>query len=387
MTTPHVDIAGVGMHPFGRFERLALKDLARVAVFDALADAGLAPRDIGAAYVSNSLAGALQGQHQIRGQTVLRDLGFHSLPVVNVENACAGGSTALNQAIMAVRAGVCDTALALGFEKMYGPGGTGAALNALRSASDVDVTEQLGLQFTAVYAMRLRELLDTGAIEERHLAEVSVKNREHALLNPLAQFREPLTVDEVNSSRLIAEPLRLLMCGPICDGAAAAIVTSAGAGGRRRVRVRASLLEMGRGNTGDTMATVATTAAHAYDLAGIGPEEIDVIELHDAMAPGELLLYEHLGLTSADGPGELLDEGVTRLGGRQPVNPSGGLSSRGHPIGATGLGQIYELVVQLRGEAGQRQVADARTALAQNGGGWLDGEPAASVIHILERTA
>jgi acetyl-CoA acetyltransferase len=381
-----VDVVGVGMHPFGRFEDRGLKDLVRVAVINAIVDAGIGVKDIQAAYAANSLGGALTGQEQIRGQAALRDVGIESVPVVNVENACAGGSTAFGQAVMAIRAGAADVVLAIGFEKMYVTDRE-AALIALRSAADLDVVDGLGLQFTAVYALRLRKRLDDGSLQLRHLVDATVKARANGARNPFAQHRQPITADDVMKSRPIAEPLTRLMCGSMSDGAAAAIVARSGVvhNGRPPVRVRASASRSGHTTASVGATTAELCARAAYDEAGVDPADLDLLEVHDAMAPGELLYYEQLGLCEPGAAGHLLDAGVTALGGRQPVNPSGGLSARGHPVAATGLAQIAELTWQLRGEAGERQVDGARLALAQNSGGWLEGEPAACNVHVLER--
>lgn len=383
----NVEIVGVGMHPFGRHPDLTLKDLGRIATRRALSDASIEPSRVEAAYVANSLGGAIGGQHQVRGQTVLRDVGIEGVPVVNVENACAGGSTALREAVLAVRAGAADVVLALGVEKMYADDRE-TSLRALQSASDLDVTGGLGLQFTAVYAMRLRTRLDEGSLQEHHLVDVAVKSHANGALNPYAQFRQPVTADQVRNSRPIADPLTLLMCSAISDGAAAAVVARADVldvGPRTRVRVIASQMRSGVTPVSSTDPTAATLCARAaYEEAGCGPGDLDVLEVHDAMSPGEILYYEQLGLCQPGEGGSLLDSGHTALGGPQPVNPSGGLSSRGHPVAATGLAQIAELVWQLRGEANERQVDGARLALAQNSGGWLDAEPAASLVHVLE---
>lgn len=387
MVPDAIEIAGVGMHPFGRFPDASLKDLARVAIARALDDAGLGVRDVQAVYSANAMAGILQGQEQIRGQTVLREVGIERVPVTNVENACASGSTALREAVLAIRAGACDVALAVGFEKMF-VGDRDLSLTALESAADLDVIGGLGLQFTAIYAMRLRRWLDAGLIEQRHLEDVSVKNHYNGSLNPLAQHRQVFTAEEIAASRPIADPLTLLMCSSICDGAAAVIVRreQSNGGGRPRVRVRAAQSASGYSSMPDAPSTPTLCAQAAYAEAGIGPDDVDVAEVHDAMAPGELLYYEQLGFCAKEEVAELLDSGATAIRGRLPVNPSGGLSARGHPIGATGLAQVAELTWQLRGVAGQRQVASPRLALAQNSGGWLQGEPAACNVHILERT-
>jgi acetyl-CoA acetyltransferase len=384
-----VDIAGVGMHPFGRFPDATLKDLARVAIVRALDDAGMTTKDIDAVYSANAMAGVLQGQEQIRGQTVMREVGIEGVPVVNVENACAGGSTAFREALIAIRAGACETALVVGFEKMF-VADRDASLNALESAADLDVIGGLGLQFTAIYAMRLRKWLDAGLIEQSHLEKVSVKSHRNGSLNPNAQHRKVFTAEEIAASRPIADPLTLLMCSSICDGAAAAVLRRADGtreDGRPRVVVRASGARSGHTPAPGTPSTPTVCAQAAYAEAGVGPADIDVVEVHDAMAPGEILYYEQLGFCDAEGAARMVDSGATEIDGSLPVNPSGGLSSRGHPIGATGIAQIAELTWQLRGEAGARQVERPRLALAQNSGGWLQGEPAACNVHILERLA
>jgi acetyl-CoA acetyltransferase len=383
-----VSVAGIGMHPFGRFPDASLKDLARVAILRALDDAGLGVKDVQAVYSANAVAGVLQGQEQIRGQSVLREVGIERVPVVNIENACASASTAFREAIMAIRAGAVDVALAVGFEKMF-VDDRDRSLDALESAADLDVVAGLGLQFTAIYAMRLKRRLDAGLLEPRHLVDVTVKSHHNGRLNPNAQFQKEVTASEVADSRMIAEPLTLLMCSSICDGAAAAVLVRAGHPALDRhpeIRVRASASGSGFTPLSDDEKSTATIVAEqAYAEAGAGPQDMDVVEVHDAMAPGELLYYEQLGLCAPGGAGELLDSGDTMLTGRMPVNPSGGLCSRGHPIGATGIAQLAELTWQLRGDAGPRQVDRPRLALAQNSGGWLEGEPAACNVHVLER--
>jgi acetyl-CoA acetyltransferase len=381
-------VAGVGMHPFGRFPDSSLKDLARVAIVRALDDAGVGVKAIDAVYSANALAGVLQGQEQIRGQSVLRDVGIEGVPVVNVENACAGASTAFAQGVMAIRAGAARAVLALGFEKMF-VGDTARSLDALESAADLEVIAGLGLQFTAIYAMRVRRRVDAGALAPHHLVDVAVKSHRNGALNPYAQHRGEASAEQVAASRPIAEPLTLLMCSSICDGAAAAVLVAGdhpAAARHPRVRVRASRLASGYAHTRpDDPSIVTLCARRAYEEAGIAPADLDLVECHDAMAPGELLYYEQLELCAEGEAGTLLDSGATQRDGRIPVNPSGGLVARGHPVGATGLAQIAELVWQLRGEAGVRQAGQPRIALAQNSGGWLEGDPAAVAVHVLER--
>jgi acetyl-CoA acetyltransferase len=384
-----VEVAGVGMHPFGRFEDRSLKDLARVAVVRALDDAGLAVGDIDAVYSSNGMAGMLQGQEQIRGQSALRDVGIERVPIVNIDNACAGASSAFREATIAIRAGVADTVLVVGFEKMF-VGDRDRSLAALETAADLEIVGGLGLQFTAIYAMRLRKRIDAGLLSEEDLVNVTIKSRHNGSLNPYAQRQEEVSAEQVVDSRPIADPLTLQMCSSFCDGSAAAVLRRADgttANGRPRIGVRASAAVSGyTAGPEEEASTAAVCVAKAYAEAELGPGDVEVAEVHDAMAPGELIYYEQLGFCEPGGAGELLSSGATAIGGRLPVNPSGGLCSRGHPVGATGLAQIAELVWQLRGEAGPRQGGrEPRIGLAQNSGGWLTGEPAACNVNVLER--
>jgi acetyl-CoA acetyltransferase len=367
-----VAIEGVGMHPFGRFPSASLKDLARVAIIRALEDSGIGVRDVQAVYSANALAGMLQGQEQIRG------------------HACASGSSAFREAVIAVKAGVVTNALVVGFEKMF-VDDLGRTLSALQTAADQDVVGGLGLQFTAIEAMSLHEQINRGLITVEDCADASVKNHHNASLNPYAQHQNEVDRATVLSARRIAGPLTLLMCSSLCDGAAAVVVTRADLSqddAHPQVLLRGMAAVSGfTASTKEKPDSIRRCATLAYENAGIGPEDVDVAEVHDAMAPAEMERYEQLGFCESGSGAELLRSGATKISGSLPVNPSGGLSSRGHPVGATGLAQITELVWQLRGQAARRQVDRPRIALAQNAGGWLEGEPACCNIHILERTA
>lgn len=383
-----VRIAGVGMYPFGRHLDVSLKDMTRVAVINCLRDAGVGIGDIDAVYSSNGMAGLLQGQEQVRGQSALRDIGLERVPIVNIDNACAGGSSALREGSLGIKAGAYNLVLVVGFEKMFVED-RDRSLAALETAADIEMVAGLGLQFTAVYAMRLRKRIDRGELTEQALVDVTVKNRSNGALNPNAQQRKPVTAEEVRAGRPIALPLTLPMCSSFCDGAAAVLLASEKAPGRKsEVRVRAGASASGFTAVDENdVPTAEVCAKQAYEEAGLGPADVDLAEVHDAMAPGELIYYEQMGFCEPGGAADLLAEGATQIDGRIPVNTSGGLSSRGHPVGATGLAQICELTWQLRGEAGKRQVKEPRIGLAQNSGGWLSGEPAACNVHILERTA
>ena len=385
-----VVVIGVGMHPFGKFLDKGLKELGREAVWRAIDDAGVSLRDIQVAYVSNALAGLITGQEGVRGEVVLRDAGFSGIPIINVENACASASTAFRGAWLEVASGMADVALALGVEKLYCED-TRQSIKALAADADLELG-RLGFQFTAYYAMELRRYMQRSGATPVHLAQVVVKNSYNGSLNPYAQHRRPLSVEEVLGSRPIADPLTLYMCSSMGDGAAAAILCAREVAHRFTspppVTVAACCLRSGmfrRPEEEEGPATATITARHAYEVAGVGPEDIDVAEVHDAMAPAELMIYEELGFCAPNEGPRLIEEGVTALGGRLPVNPSGGLAARGHPVGATGLAQIAEIVWQLRGQAGQRQVAGARVGLVHNVGGFVEWDNAACSITILKR--
>lgn len=390
-----VAIIGVGMHPFGKHPDKSLKALGREAVWAAIEDAGIDPRRIGCAYVGNSLAGLLNSQEGVRGQVILQDAGLDDLPVVNVENACASGTTALRGAWLEVAAGTCDVALALGVEKMF-TGDTARSLAALAQDSESDLA-RMGMQFSATYAAHpkynLRGRMDEYGWSARDLAEVVVKNSRHGSLNPYAQHQRALSAEEVLAAPMISEPLTLYMCSSIGDGAAAAIVCAkehaAALSENPPITIAAAKLRSGHIFTSADAgySTLREMVGELYDETGIGPEDIDVAEVHDAMAPVELLVYESLGFCApGEGPA-LIREGTTAIGGDHVVNPSGGLTSRGHPVGATGLGQIAELVWQLRGQAGKRQAKERpRVALAHNQGGLLAGmDSAAYALTLLQR--
>jgi acetyl-CoA acyltransferase len=395
MPMREVAIVGVGMHPFGKHPDKSLEQLGADAVWAAVDDAGLDPRRIECAYVGNSLAGLLSGQEGVRGQVILQSAGFDELPVINVENACASATTALRGAWLEVASGACDVALALGAEKMF-VGDTARSLAALAGDSELELA-RMGMQFSATYAAHPKydlrgKMRDYGWTPD-DLAQVVVKNSRHGSLNPYAHHRRALTAAEVLGSPMISDPLTLFMCSSIGDGSAAAIVCAAERAPelseRTPVTVAACALRSGRVFTSgdDGHSTLREMAAGFYERAGIGPEDIDVAEVHDAMAPVELLVYESLGLCGpGEGP-ELLRSGATAIGGSTPVNPSGGLTSRGHPVGATGLAQVAELVWQLRGEAGARQAKERPlVGLAHNQGGLLAGmDSAAYTLTLLKR--
>ena len=395
-------IAGVGMTRFMKYPDKGLKELGAEAVRAAVADTGISLDDIEVAYVGNCAAGLVTGQESIRGQVVLSTIGVGKIPIINVENACASGSTALMQAALAVTAGIADVVLALGVEKLTHPDKM-RSFAAFAGAMDVDELQELIAElakksgegagqnrsmFMDVYAQAARAHMEKYGTTKEQFAAVSAKNSFHGSLNPRAQFHEALTVEDVLNDRLIVEPLTRPMCSPIGDGAAAAVVMSPRKarelGIRKPVRLRSMVMHSGWNHADDEPDTVELCAREAYEEAGLGPENLDVVEVHDASAPGEIMAYEALGLCPKGEGGPLVEQGHTRLGGRLPVNTSGGLLRKGHPVGATGIAQIVELTEQLQGRAGKRQVEGARLAMAQNGGGKSGNDAAAMIVTILE---
>ncbi len=385
-------VVGVGFHPFGRFPNRSLKELGAVAVLEAVRDAGINLADIQAAYVGNSYAGLLTGQESVRGQVILRHVGLSGIPVVNVENACASGATALHQAVMSIRSGMVDTALVLGVEKLF-VGDTKRSIRALSSSTDVETMGGRGMQFTALYAMKAREIMQTYGIPLESVARVVVKNSRNGSLNPVAQFRKPQTVESVISSRVISEPLTLLMCSSIADGAAAVVLvskqTARQVASSKPVYIRGCGLRSGEyqirdGNSGSD--SVRAAAEKAYEDSSVGHDDLDLLEVHDAAAPAEVNHLESLRITSVEKGYRELVAGRYDLEGKLPVNTSGGLLSRGHPTGATGVAQVGEIALQLRGEAEARQVRNGRTirtGLCLNTGGRVEDDRAAIAVTVL----
>lgn len=407
-----VYVVGVSMTPFGRFLDRSVKDLAEQAVREALADAAIGPEAVEAIFFSNAAQGAVDGQHSVRGEIALRDLPFGNVPVTNVDNACASASTALGLAAMQIRAGMADVVLAVGAEKMVieDKAKSFAIFNGSWDVHSVDSTisglmrmgdgvptppehENTGPHsvFMDVYQAFAKFHMKNFGTTPRQIAAVSAKNHNHSTLNPRAQYQRPYTIEEVMNGRMVAWPITLPMCSPISDGAAAAVVCSEKALARfarsRTIELRASVLASGgRRSAEDYRAEVSHVAAkRAYELAGVDPKDVSVAEVHDATALGEIQQVENLMLCDFGQGGPMAERGETTLGGRVPVNPSGGLECKGHPIGATGLGQVFELVTQLRGEAGPRQVQGAKVAIAENGGGLIGVESAACCVTILAR--
>ncbi|MBN9371878.1 MAG: thiolase [Hydrogenophaga sp. SCN 70-13] len=407
-------VVGVGMTPFGRHLNKDIKQLTREATEAALLDAGIRREDLQAAFFGNTSQGHMDGQHMIRGQIALRAMGIGRIPVVNVENACASGSSAFVLACNHVRSGAGEVALAIGSEKMF-TADKQKMFSVFDSAWDLsragEIRENLMLLgrdvvvpegstspkpysvFMDVYAAFARSHMRSFGTTQRQLAAVSAKNHAHSVHNPLSQYQVAYSIEDVLGAPPITYPLTLPMCSPVSDGAAAVIVCSRsalqrlGIDTRRAIRVLAALVQSGSDRSEDDHAShcTALAARRAYELAGVGPDDISVAEVHDATAMGEIIQSENLGFCEFGQGGVIAERGDTRIGGRIPINPSGGLESKGHPVGATGLAQVHELVTQLRAEAGTRQVEGARIALAENGGGLEGIEEAVACITILAR--
>lgn len=376
-----VAVIGTGLVPFGKYPDRTLADIAWPAVKQAVEDAGIPKQEIEAAYCGTALGGMMAGQR------VLKTLGITALPIVNVENACSSSSSAFREAWIAVASGVYDSVLVIGVEKLTKFGGGTLPLE----KEDWEVAH--GLVMPALYAMRARRYMHEYGLTMDQLAQVTVKAHEHGALNPDAQFRNRLTVEEVNAARPVAEPFTLYHCCPSGDGAAAVVLVAADRAARYRgtpVRVAGSELTSGRYVTGfrDMTSPEITVrgAKELYETAGIGPEDVDVAEVHDAFTIAELMYYEALGFCAKGNAAQLLEDGETSLGGRIPVNPSGGLLAKGHPIGATGVAQIVEIVRQLRGVCGARQVDGAKVGLTHCTGGGVSGfDHGVCSIHLFVR--
>lgn len=391
-----VVIAGAAMTPFGKHLDRDAGSLAADAVHGALRDAGASGDEVQWVYFANAFGGCLQNQESVRGQVWLADTEVRGAPTINVENACASGGTAMHQAWLAVASGLCDVAVAVGAEKLVHPDKQ-RSFEALATAVDQrrlpEIRAELGIDgaprsmFMDLYARFARDYLARSSATVEDFARVAAKNHAHGALNPLAQYRTPTPVAEVLASRVISEPLTLLMCAPLGDGAAAVVLTTP-----QRARqwqadtVRVLAVALGVSRRDQPAGTVVPDAARrAYAAAGITPEQVDVVECHDATAPAELIVLEELGLCPSGKAAELLRAGDTALGGRLPVNPSGGLESKGHPVGATGLAQLVELTDQVRGRCGERQVQGARVGLAENAGGYLGPDVAVTTVTLLGR--
>jgi len=398
---------------FNKYPDRGVRDMAHEATALALKDAGLKKKDLESVFFANTFWGMFKRQHSIRGQVICRSMGIEAIPVTNIENACAGASTALHLACTGIKAGMYDVALALGSEKITHEDKM-KSLSAYASCMDVAnfnqhlaMMEELNNSFSLeipegqtppgqgrsvfmdAYAMGARWHMSKYGSTREQLAAICAKNHFHGSLNPMAQYQQDMTVDQVLADHPVAYPLTRSMCAPVGDGASAAIVCSGEylkkLSHARPVKILASVLGTGTDRELSGTDIGERLSKQAYNQAGLGPDDIDLAELHDATSYGELHQTEAMGFCPKDEGGPYAESGATKLGGDKPINTSGGLECRGHPIGASGLAQIFEIGQQLRGEAGQRQVEGARIGLAENGGGNIGVEEAAMCIHLLEK--
>lgn len=403
------------MTKFGKHLDRNLKSLAAEAVEGALRDAGIGKEQLQAAWSGNAAQGLLDGQEMIRGQVVLHSMGITRIPVINVENACASSATAFNDAWARVALGEIDVALVLGMEKMYYTDKK-KSLSVFAAGMDVELLamfielakkeeekirnqqkeEGVGKEkvsnrsiFMDVYALGARMHMDRYGTTQRQLAAISSKNHFHSSMNPLAQHQKKWSIDEVLNDVEVAYPLTRAMCAPVGDGAAALVLCSDAfarrQGAKYSVDVAATVLASGETREEGQEDPMMRLAKQAYERASIGPEDIDLAEVHDATAFGELSNTEALMFCPKGEGGPFGEAGHTTLGGRIPVNVSGGLESQGHPVGATGARQVVELFTHLTGRGGDRQVEDAKTGLAQNGGGTIGNSEAALSIIIVKK--
>jgi acetyl-CoA acetyltransferase len=376
-----VHVIGTGLIPFGKYPDKTLAELGWPATREAILESGVEPRSIDAVYCGTAHGGMLAGQR------IMKTLGLTGMSIINVENACSSSSSALAEAWTAVASGRHDTVLVIGVEKLTKFGGGTLPLE----REDWEVNQ--GMVMPALYAMRARRYMHEYGLTARQLAEVSVKAHEHGALNPNAQIRKRVSIEEVMSSRPVADPFTLWHCCPTGDGAAAVLIASADIARKHKtnpVRIAASEVTSGLYTNGCRDMTWAELTARgardAYEMAGIGPEDVDVAEIHDAFTIAELMYYEAFGFCERGHAYELLSSGATSLGGNICVNPSGGLLSRGHPVGATGAAQVVEIVRQLEGRAGAHQVAGAKIGVSHATGGGIAGlDHGACSIHIFVR--
>ncbi|MGH2945024.1 MAG: thiolase family protein [Solirubrobacteraceae bacterium] len=380
-----VYIAGVATTPFGRFRDATIEELGRRAILGALDDAGMVQSQVEVAYAGHARTGRLHQRENGVGQLCCWSAGIREIPIASVGNFCASGSTAFRETWMAVGSGLYDVGLALGVEQLSKRPEGGQPL----TSDGMELEGELGFTPPAFFALAAQRYMHTTGIDAETLAGVAVKNRRHAAHNPNAQYRTPITTEEVLGSPMVAEPLTRLSCCPTGDGAAAAILVGEPVArrleGRRLVKVLASSLASG-GYRADDISHLDLdhrAALRAYEMAAVGPEDIDLAEVHDAFTITEVIHYEDLGFCPMWEGGAMLKAGDTAIEGRLPVSTGGGLLSRGHPLGATGIAQAVEVAEQLRGEAGARQVAGARIGLIHCVGGFITHDAAASAVHIL----
>lgn len=384
-----VFVIGVGIVKFGKFPERGIRRMGEEVLLDVLKDAGAKPSDIQSAYVGCQNT-ACDDTLMMTGQIALEQAGIVGIPITHCVNACGSGSNAFREAWLAIKSGVYDVVLALGIEKMSSPLLPQAMLAGKLGGGDSELEGAYGLFAPGIFGMFAKRHMEEYGTTREQIAKVAVKNRQHASLNPRAQYPYPTTLEEVLSSRVVADPITVLESSPISDGAAAAILVSEDAVKRfegKPVEVIASAHVSGTYAVRNILEidTTKRAAEMAYEMAGVGPEDIDVAEVHDCFSIAEIMHYEDLGFCPKGEGGRFIDSGAPYLGGQKPVNTSGGLIAKGHPLGATGIAQIAEIVFQLRGTAGKRQVQGARIGLTHNGGGFRKADIGAVCVHIFKK--
>lgn len=383
-----VAIIGIGGTKFGKHTEKSILDLGVEACLKAIYDANVKPRDIQLAYAGN-LAQWEWGQGLFIGQVVLRELGITKIPITRVENGCATGSCAFREAWYKIATGYCDTALAFGVEQMT-VANSSKMLSIFTGKQYAEREGDLGFNAPGIFAMMARRHMHEYGTTKEQLAMVAVKNRKYGAMNPDSQITEKITIEEVLNARMICDPLTLPQCCPRGDGAAAVILTTAELAKKfvsNPVYVAASVQVSGTYPDDQSYTffdTDARAAKAVYEMASIGPEDVDLAEVHDCFSAAEIVHYEDLGFCRKGEGGQFIEQGLSEIGGKIPVNTSGGLLSKGHVIGATGISQITELVKQLRGQAGARQVNKAKVGLQHNAGGFIHTDTACCVMHILK---
>ncbi|UCD56105.1 MAG: thiolase family protein [Candidatus Hydrogenedentota bacterium] len=404
-----VAVVGVGMTRFGKFLEKGIKDLVREAVEEAVDDAGIEKKGIEAAYMGNAVAGLMTGQEMIRGQVTLSAMGIEEIPIFNVESACASSSSAFHLGWTAVAAGLYDCVLVAGFEKLYDKDkrksfqalGTGVDVEMFRAfLEQMEANQRSGEKiiregsgekrsvFMDMYAFYTKRYMERYGLTQEHFAKISVKAHKNGAFNPHAQYQKEVSLEEVLQSGDVAYPLTRMMCAPIGDGAAAAVLCAKPRAARYTttpIWVAASVAGSGMTRAEPDNTLTRRLAPKAYETAGVGPEDVEVIEVHDATSPSEIISLIELTICPGEEAAKWIDEGYLDITGRKPTNPSGGLVTKGHPVGATGCGQIYEIVKQLSGEAGKRQVRGPRTGMTHNGGGIIGMDAASMTLHIFKR--
>ena len=404
-----IAIVGAGIIKFGKYPEKGIKDLVRESVESAIKDCGISPARIEAAYVGSAAPGVMTGQEQIKAQVTLSAMGIDSIPMVNVENACASSSSALHLAWTSIKAGIYDCVLVVGFEKLYDTNKLKSFM-ALGSAVDIEMVQKFLADFEArqksgqkimsdesgksksifmdMYAYYTKTYMERFGLTQTHFAMLSEKSHRNGMNNPHAMYQKPMSVKEILDSGDVAFPLTRAMCSPVCDGSAAVIICSKEKAFQytsKPIWIEGSV--MGSGKITDQIEDTLTKrlAPKLYETAGVGPHDIDVIEVHDATSPSEIITLIELGVCQGEEAPSWIEKGYLEVDGKMPSNTSGGLVTKGHPIGATGLAQIHEIVMQLRGDAGKRQVSSPKIGMTHNGGGILGVDAAAMSLHMFKR--